>query len=142
VELESNITIKLIDIAFGYFNKKIENNEVISINDDIYIVRAIYKQAMFLWGDKKFDDCANIFFMLYKFLDDQSLKNAILSHLVGVMNGMDFETFYESYVDSIRDELNKQEHNNYRYFITDFNENIQQFLNEKLFEIKNIIGSI
>jgi hypothetical protein len=142
VDKYDRLLAQIIDISFGILNKKIEKRELISLNDDIYAVRAIYTKAVLLWKDSNFEDSLHIFVFLYRLLDDEVLKVSILSHLSGVINSIEFDEFYKMYVDCVEDELDKQKYDNYQYFIVSFNENMHKFLENKMVEIKNIIGEI
>ncbi|PRM92056.1 hypothetical protein CJ672_06630 [Arcobacter cryaerophilus gv. occultus] len=147
LDLEEEKTNKIYDeilkVASKNLEEKLEKNELLKLeNSDFLTIRAFYELAIEKWSNSDFELAKALFFTLANSINDEFLKKNMEVLIVNLSKELDFEDFYEEFVD--KDELESKEE--YGYFITTFNfdvddflENHQEFLQKEYENLKHLI---
>ncbi|AYJ79349.1 hypothetical protein AN286_04050 [Aliarcobacter cryaerophilus ATCC 43158] len=147
LDLEEEKTNKIYDeilkVASKNLEEKLEKNELLKLeNSDFLTIRAFYELAIEKWSNSDFELAKALFFTLANGINDEFLKKNMEVLLVNLSKELDFEDFYEEFVD--KDELESKEE--YGYFITSFNfdvddflKNHQEFLQKEYENLKHLI---
>lgn len=124
---------EILKVATFNLEEKLEKNELLKLeNSDFLTIRAFYELAIEKWSNSDFELSKALFFTLANIIDDEFLKKNMEVLLINLSKELDFEYFYEEFVD--KDELEAKEE--YGYFITSFSFEVDDFLkkNQKLLE--------
>ena len=147
LDLEEEKTNKIYDeilkVATLNLEEKLEKNELLKLeNIDFLTIRAFYELAIEKWSNSDFDLATAVFFTLANSINDVFLKRHLEVLIVNLLIELDFEDFYDEFVD--KDELESKEE--YGYFITTFNfdvddflKNHQEFLQKEYENLKHLI---
>lgn len=147
LDLEEEKTNKIYDeilkVATLNLEEKLEKNELLKLeNIDFLTIRAFYELAIEKWSNSDFELAKALFFNLANSINDDFLKKNMEVLIVNLSKELDFEDFYEEFVD--KDELESKEE--YGYFITTFNfdvddflKNHQEFLQKEYENLKHLI---
>ena len=147
LDLEEEKTNKIYDeilkVATLNLEEKLEKNELLKLeNIDFLTIRAFYELAIEKWSNSDFEFSKALFFTLANSINDDFLKKNMEVLIVNLSKELDFEDFYEEFVD--KDELESKEE--YGYFITTFNfdvddflKNHQEFLQKEYENLKHLI---
>lgn len=147
LDLEEEKTNKIYDeilkVASFNLEEKLEKNELLQLeNRDFLTIRAFYELAIEKWSNSDFELSKALFFTLANSINDDFLKKNMEVLIVNLSKELDFEDFYEEFVD--KDELESKEE--YGYFITTFNfdvddflKNHQEFLQKEYENLKHLI---
>ncbi|PRM90084.1 hypothetical protein CJ671_04355 [Aliarcobacter cryaerophilus] len=147
LDLEEEKTNKIYDeilkVATLNLQEKLENNELLKLeNIDFLTIRAFYELAIEKWSNSDFELAKALFFTLANSINDEFLKKNMEILIIYLSKEIDFEDFYEEFVD--KDELESKEE--YGYFITSFNfdvddflKNNQEFLQKEYENLKHLI---
>ncbi|MEM5558173.1 hypothetical protein AAHK07_06585 [Aliarcobacter cryaerophilus] len=147
LDLEEEKTNKIYDeilkVASFNLEEKLEKNELLKLeNIDFLTIRAFYELAIEKWSNSDFELAKALFFTLANSINDEFLKKNMEVLIVNLSKELDFEDFYEEFVD--KDELESKEE--YGYFITTFNfdvddflKNHQEFLQKEYENLKHLI---
>lgn len=147
LDLEEEKTNKIYDeilkVATLNLQEKLEKNELLKLeNIDFLTIRAFYELAIEKWSNSDFELAKALFFTLANSINDDFLKKNMEILIIYLSKEIDFEDFYEEFVD--KDELESKEE--YGYFITSFNfdvddflKNNQEFLQKEYENLKHLI---
>lgn len=147
LDLEEEKTNKIYDeilkVATLNLQEKLEKNELLKLeNIDFLTIRAFYELAIEKWSNSDFELAKALFFTLANSINDEFLKKNMEILIIYLSKEIDFEDFYEEFVD--KDELESKEE--YGYFITSFNfdvddflKNNQEFLQKEYENLKHLI---
>lgn len=142
-EKTNKIYEEILKVATLNLEEKLEKNELLKLeNIDFLTIRAFYELAIEKWSNSDFELAKALFFTLSNSINDEFLKKNMEVLIVNLSKELDFEDFYEEFVD--KDELESKEE--YGYFITTFNfdvddflENHQEFLQKEYENLKHLI---
>ena len=142
-EKTNKIYEEILKVATLNLEEKLEKNELLKLeNIDFLTIRAFYKLAIEKWSNSDFELAKALFFTLANSINDDFLKKNMEVLIVNLSKELDFEDFYEEFVD--KDELESKEE--YGYFITTFNfdvddflKNHQEFLQKEYENLKHLI---
>ena len=132
-EKTNKIYEEILKVATLNLEEKLEKNELLKLeNIDFLTIRAFYELAIEKWSNSDFELAKALFFTLANIINDDFLKKNMEVLIVNLSKELDFEDFYEEFVD--KDELESKEE--YGYFITSFSFEVDDFLkkNQKLLE--------
>lgn len=132
-EKTNKIYEEILKVATLNLEEKLEKNELLKLeNIDFLTIRAFYELAIEKWSNSDFELAKALFFTLANSINDDFLKKNMEVLIVNLSKELDFEYFYEEFVD--KDELEAKEE--YGYFITSFSFEVDDFLkkNQKLLE--------
>lgn len=129
LDLEEEKTNKIYDeilkVATLNLQEKLEKNELLKLdNIDFLTIRAFYELAIEKWSNSDFELAKALFFTLANSINDEFLKKNMEILIIYLSKELDFEDFYEEFVN--KDELESKEE--YGYFITSFNFDVDDFL--------------
>lgn len=125
VEKLNSLYEEIVKVAFENLENKLEKNESLYLeNSDFLTIRALYEFAIEKWSNLDFELSKALFFTLINIINDEFLKKNMEVLFVYLTKKLDFEDFYEEFVD--KDELEEKEE--YGYFITSFKFDIDDFL--------------
>lgn len=129
LDLEEEKTNKIYDeilkVATLNLQEKLEKNELLKLdNIDFLTIRAFYELAIEKWSNSDFQLAKALFFTLANSINDEFLKKNMEILIIYLSKELDFEDFYEEFVN--KDELESKEE--YGYFITSFNFDVDDFL--------------
>lgn len=142
-EKTNKIYEEILKVATLNLEEKLEKNELLKLeNIDFLTIRAFYELAIEKWSNSDFELAKALFFTLANSINDDFLKKNMEVLIVNLSKELDFEDFYEEFVD--KDELESKEE--YGYFITtfhfdvdDFLKNHQEFLQKEYENLKHLI---
>lgn len=142
-EKTNKIYEEILKVATLNLEEKLEKNELLKLeNIDFLTIRAFYELAIEKWSNSDFELAKALFFTLANSINDDFLKKNMEVLIVNLSKELDFEDFYEEFVD--KDELESKEE--YWYFITTFNfdvddflKNHQEFLQKEYENLKHLI---
>lgn len=142
-EKTNKIYEEILKVATSNLEEKLEKNELLKLeNIDFLTIRAFYELAIEKWSNSDFELAKALFFTLANSINDDFLKKNMEVLIVNLSKELDFEDFYEEFVD--KDELESKEE--YGYFITTFNfdvddflKNHQEFLQKEYENLKHLI---
>lgn len=142
-EKTNKIYEEILKVATLNLEEKLEKNELLKLeNIDFLTIRAFYELAIEKWSNSDFELAKALFFTLANSINDDFLKKNMEVLIVNLSKELDFEDFYEEFVD--KDELESKEE--YGYFITTFNfdvddflKNNQEFLQKEYENLKHLI---
>lgn len=142
-EKTNKIYEEILKVATLNLEEKLEKNELLKLeNIDFLTIRAFYELAIEKWSNNDFELAKALFFTLANSINDDFLKKNMEVLIVNLSKELDFEDFYEEFVD--KDELESKEE--YGYFITTFNfdvddflKNHQEFLQKEYENLKHLI---
>lgn len=142
-EKTNKIYEEILKVATLNLEEKLEKNELLKLeNIDFLTIRAFYELAIEKWSNSDFELAKALFFTLANSINDDFLKKNMEVLIVNLSKELDFEDFYEEFVD--KDELESKEE--YGYFITTFNfdvddflKNHQEFLQKEYENLKHLI---
>lgn len=142
-EKTNKIYEEILKVATLNLEEKLEKNELLKLeNIDFLTIRAFYELAIEKWSNSDFELAKALFFTLSNSINDEFLKKNMEVLIVNLSKELDFEDFYEEFVD--KDELESKEE--YGYFITTFNfdvddflKNHQEFLQKEYENLKHLI---
>ena len=142
-EKTNKIYEEILKVATLNVEEKLEKNELLKLeNIDFLTIRAFYELAIEKWSNSDFELAKALFFTLANSINDDFLKKNMEVLIVNLSKELDFEDFYEEFVD--KDELESKEE--YGYFITTFNfdvddflKNHQEFLQKEYENLKHLI---
>lgn len=142
-EKTNKIYEEILKVATFNLEEKLEKNELLKLeNIDFLTIRAFYELAIEKWSNSDFELAKALFFTLANSINDDFLKKNMEVLIVNLSKELDFEDFYEEFVD--KDELESKEE--YGYFITTFNfdvddflKNHQEFLQKEYENLKHLI---
>ena len=124
-EKTNKIYEEILKVATLNLEEKLEKNELLKLeNIDFLTIRAFYELAIEKWSNSDFELAKALFFTLANSINDDFLKKNMEVLIVNLSKELDFEDFYEEFVD--KDELESKEE--YGYFITTFNFDVDDFL--------------
>ena len=142
-EKTNKIYEEILKVATLNLEEKLEKNKLLKLeNIDFLTIRAFYELAIEKWSNSDFELAKALFFTLANSINDDFLKKNMEVLIVNLSKELDFEDFYEEFVD--KDELESKEE--YGYFITTFNfdvddflKNHQEFLQKEYENLKHLI---
>ena len=140
-EKTNKIYEEILKVATLNLEEKLEKNELLKLeNIDFLTIRAFYELAIEKWSNSDFELAKALFFTLANSINDDFLKKNMEVLIVNLSKELDFEDFYEEFVDKVE---SKEE---YGYFITTFNfdvddflKNHQEFLQKEYENLKHLI---
>lgn len=122
----SKLYEQILNTAFEYVEKKINNEEKLTLNgDDLLYIRALYEHCIEKWSYDNYKGAKELLFVMINIVDDKILKEAFDIVLVFLSLQLSLDEFYDTKVD-----LEASDDEVYGYFITKFNFDTNEFLKE------------
>ena len=118
---------QILKTSFANVEKILEKHEKLTLEgDNLHYVRALYEHAIEKWSYDNFDGAKELVFVLANIIQDENLEKALNILLVFLSSKIQLDDFYDTRVDLEADVDDEK----YGYFITNFNFDNQEFLDE------------
>ena len=118
---------EILKLAFLSVEKLLNKNEKLDLSEpNIFYIRALYEHAIEKWTNENFAGAKELLFVIANIIEDDTLKNSIDCMIVFLNKELNFDEFYDGFVDI--EAINDDE--KYGYFLTNFNFEIASFLKE------------
>ena len=118
---------QILKTSFSNVEKILSKHEKLNLEgDNLLYVRALYEHAIEKWSYDNFDGAKDLVFVLANIVDDEALVKSLNILIVFLSSNISLDDFYDTRVDL---EANVDDEK-YGYFITNFNFNNEEFLNE------------
>ena len=119
----------ILQISFESVETIVNENRKLKLEgDDLFYVRAFYEHAIEKWSYENFDGAKELIFVLSNITEDEILCNALQIHIIALSKKIDLDSFYEKEVDL----ESSSEEEKYGYFITNFNYNKKEHLENNI----------
>jgi len=88
--------------TFDLVNKKIENNEKLNVNnpEEAAAIRAMFEYMLELWDEGAIDEAKEVGYDMAYLVDDDRLKEMFSMFVIGMLEGLSIDDFFEKYVNS------------------------------------------
>jgi hypothetical protein len=128
-----NIYFNILKIAFEDLKEKLEleTKYKITNNRDALITRAIYERGIESWSNEDLATANDIFLILFHTTNDEILKKSFSIHFLATQKQINIDNFYELFVNRDDNNING-EFTNYDYFLKDFKDEAEAFVNENI----------
>ncbi|WP_198304580.1 hypothetical protein [Arcobacter vandammei] len=118
---------EILKLSFLSVEKLLNKGDKLDLNEpNIFYIRALYEHAIEKWTNENISGAKELLFVIANIIDDEILKNAINCMIISLNKNINFDEFYDEYVDL--DAINNDE--KYGYFLINFNFKIDDFLKE------------
>ena len=118
---------QILKTSFSNVEKILSKHAKLNLEDDnLLYVRALYEHAIEKWSHDNFDGAKDLIFVLANIVDDESLVKSLKILIVFLSSKIGLDDFYDTRVDLEADVDDEK----YGYFITNFNFDNQEFLDE------------
>jgi hypothetical protein len=93
---------EILKEAFDIINQKIQNNETLSLNDEKEkaAIRAMFEYMLELWAEGAVDEAKEVGYDMVYLVDDKKLKEMFSMFVIGMLEGLSLDDFFEKYVDT------------------------------------------
>jgi len=118
----------ILQISFENVEDIISKRKLSLDGDDLYYTRAFYEHAIEKWSYENIKGAKELIFVLSNIIEDKTLCNALKSHLIALSKNIDLDSFYKNEVDL----NNSSSDEKYGYFITNFNYDLEKYLEDNL----------
>ena len=118
---------QILKTSFSNVEKILSKHAKLNLEDDnLLYVRALYEHAIEKWSHDNFDGAKDLIFVLANIVDDEALVKSLKILIVFLSSKIGLDDFYDTRVDLEVDVDDEK----YGYFITNFNFDNQEFLDE------------
>ena len=118
---------EILKLSFLSVEKLLNKNEKLNFdNPNIFYIRALYEHAIEKWTNENIVGAKELLFVIANIIDDKILKNAIDCMIIFLNQDLNFDEFYDDFVDFEKENDDEK----YGYFLINFNFNIDVFLNK------------
>jgi len=118
---------EILQISFDDLTQKLVDGEKFTIgsDEDLARLRAIYEHGIEKYSNGDYRGAKEIFLILFYMFEGSSLEEALKVHIVAAAKRINFDQFFENYIDTHMVETDKSR---YAHFIQHFCINVEQFL--------------
>ena len=118
---------QILKTSFSNVEKILSKHAKLNLEEDnLLYVRALYEHAIEKWSYDNFDGAKDLIFVLANIVDDEFLVKSLKILIVFLSSKIGLDDFYDTRVDLEADVDDEK----YGYFITNFNFDNQEFLDE------------
>jgi len=118
---------QILKTAFENVEKIVNENKKLNLVDDnLLYVRAFYEHAIEKWSYDNYDGAKELFFVLANIIEDELLEKGLNVLIIALNDKISVDEFYETKVDFDKN----SEHEQYGYFMVDFNFDTDTYLEE------------
>ena len=123
----NSLNEEILKLSFLSVEKLLNKNEKLNFdNPNIFYIRALYEHAIEKWTNENIVGAKELLFVIANIIDDKILKNAIDCMIIFLNQDLNFDEFYDDFVDFEKENDDEK----YGYFLINFNFNIDEFLNK------------
>lgn len=117
---------EILKEAFESVEKILEEDRKLNLEDNnLFYTRALYEHAIEKWTNDNLEGAKELFFVIANLLEDERFKKDLNALLIFLAKDTSFDDFFDNYIGSSVNEDEK-----YGYFISDFNFDLDLFLQE------------
>jgi hypothetical protein len=93
---------EILNETFKLINNKIENQETLDANnpEEKAAIRAMFEYMLELWDEGAVDEAKEIGYDMVYLVDDEKLKEMFTGYVLGMLEGLSLDRFFEKYVNT------------------------------------------
>ena len=112
----------ILNEAINVINEKFQKNEFLDVTNptDKAVIRAMFEYMLELWAEGAIDEAKQLGYDMLYLVKDEKLKEMFSMFVIGMLEGLSVDKFFEKYVDT-----NKTYEND---FFVDFNNEIDALI--------------
>ncbi len=113
---------EILEEAINIINEKFQKNEFLDVTNpvDKAVIRAMFEYMLELWAEGAVDEAKQLGYDMLYLVKDEKLKEMFSMFVIGMLEGLSVDKFFEKYVDA-----NKTYEND---FFVDFNDEIDALI--------------
>ncbi len=113
---------EILEDAINIINEKFQKNEFLDVTNpvDKAVIRAMFEYMLELWAEGAIDEAKQLGYDMLYLVKDEKLKEMFSMFVIGMLEGLSVDKFFEKYVDT-----NKTYEND---FFVDFNDEIDALI--------------
>ncbi len=113
---------EILEDAINIVNEKFQKNEFLDVTNpvDKAVIRAMFEYMLELWAEGAIDEAKQLGYDMLYLVKDEKLKEMFSMFVIGMLEGLSVDKFFEKYVDT-----NKTYEND---FFVDFNDEIDALI--------------
>ena len=112
----------ILNDAIKIINEKFEKNEFLDVTNrvDKAVIRAMFEYMLELWAEGAIDEAKQLGYDMLYLVKDEKLKEMFSMFVIGMLEGLSVDEFFNKYVDSGKTYEND--------FFVDFNDDIDSLI--------------
>ncbi len=112
----------ILEDAIKIINEKFEKNEFLDANKPIdkAVIRAMFEYMLELWAEGAMEEAKQLGYDMLYLVKDEKLKEMFSMFVIGMLEGLSVDKFFEKYVDTNKTYLSD--------FFVDFNDEIDALI--------------
>ena len=97
-----NIFKDILEEAINIINQKFEKNEFLDVKNPIdkAVIRAMFEYMLELWAESAIDEAKTLGYDMLYLVKDEKLKEMFSMFVIGMLEGISIDKFFEKYVDT------------------------------------------
>jgi len=113
---------EILEEAINIINQKFEKNEFLDVKNptDKAVIRAMFEYMLELWAEGAVDEAKTLGYDMLYLVKDEKLKEMFSMFVIGMLEGLSVDKFFEKYVDTSKTYEND--------FFVDFNNEIDALI--------------
>jgi len=92
----------ILEEAINIINQKFEKNEFLDVKNptDKAVIRAMFEYMLELWAEGAIDEAKQLGYDMLYLVKDEKLKEMFSMFVIGMLEGLSVDKFFEKYVDT------------------------------------------
>jgi len=92
----------ILNEAINVINEKFQKNEFLDVTNptDKAVIRAMFEYMLELWAEGAIDEAKQLGYDMLYLVKDEKLKEMFSMFVIGMLEGLSVDKFFEKYVDS------------------------------------------
>jgi len=113
---------EILTDAIEVVNDKFKKKEFLDVNDEIEraVIRAMFEYMLELWAEGEIEEAKTLGYDMLYLVKDEKLKEMFSMFVIGMLEGLDVNEFFEKYVDTTKSYKND--------FFVDFKDDIDALI--------------
>jgi len=113
---------EILEDAIKIVNEKFEKNEFLDVNNEVEraVIRAMFEYMLELWAEGEIEEAKTLGYDMLYLVKDEKLKEMFSMFVIGMLEGLDVNEFFEKYVDTTKSYKND--------FFVDFKDDIDALI--------------
>ena len=93
---------EILKEAIDIINQKFEKNEFLDVKNptDKAVIRAMFEYMLELWAEGAIDEAKQVGYDMLYLVKDEKLKEMFSMFVIGMLEGLSVDEFFEKYVDT------------------------------------------
>jgi len=94
----------ILEEAINIINQKFEKNEFLDVKNptDKAVIRAMFEYMLELWAEGAIDEAKQLGYDMLYLVKDEKLKEMFSMFVIGMLEGLSVDEFFEKYVDTTK----------------------------------------